>query len=75
MKSQTNAEHPYKLTIKELKELIRNTPDDTEVRISSIYERSSGAFYHTSVSAVLVDNDAYDSFFILEPYEIKMEEI
>lgn len=74
MQSKTNVESPYKLTIKELKQLIKNAPDETEVRISSIYHKPSGLLYHTSISAALFDCDNGNSFFVLEPYELKVEE-
>lgn len=57
-----------KLTVGELKAFIDKMPDDTEVKISSLYDTSTGLFYHAATSDIGIENGAL----VLEPFEIKI---
>lgn len=59
-----------KLTVGELKQFIEDISDNTEVRISSLYDTSTGLFYHAATSDIGFSNGAL----VLEPFEIKISD-
>ena len=63
-----------KLLVGELKEFIKDIPDNAEVRISSIYNTSTESSYHVSASDISFCDDAECQFLILEPSEIEISD-
>lgn len=61
-----------KLTVGELKEFIADIPNDTEVRIASIYDTATEQYCHVSTDDISCSIDAEGSFLILVPSEIEI---
>lgn len=63
-----------KLTVGELKEFISDIPDDTEVRIASLYNTITEQHYHVSTDDISCSIDVEGSFLVLVPSEIEVSD-
>lgn len=63
-----------KLTVGELREFIADVPDDTEVRIASLYNTMTEEYYHTSTDDITELTDAIGRYLILQPSEIEVSD-
>lgn len=55
------------ITVKDLRDFIKDIPDDTEVRIESEFHRSDETYYHHACEDMVMDNKRY---LILSPDNI-----
>ena len=63
-----------KLTVGELREFIADVPEDTEVRIASLYNTLTEEHYHVSTDDISCSIDAEGSFLVLVPLEIEVSD-
>lgn len=61
-----------KWTIGDLKDLICDLPDDTEVRVCSTFDSLTDTFYHVSIDDITYDVTEKVAYLVISPTELSV---